>query len=230
MGTLRRSLLLLCMAMTIATFSAQQGKRLRDDDATAILLDRYNQKSDNKHIFKVVEATAYNDMDDSRILRLIIQETKCLKSSNQNPNQCEVKVPPRGKFCRGKIPFYNGSVVFGPLCDLEGLLFNEEVSNAEISPGQGSESSGRGNNRGGRRQRRHEDAETQEVSDAELSPVHGFGGNGHGHGGRGRGRRGRGGRGRGGRRGRPFRPGPGPFPSPQPGPDFPRPQPDPDLP
>ncbi|XP_043837041.1 cathelicidin-6-like isoform X1 [Dromiciops gliroides] len=103
MGPLGRSLLVLCVAMSITTLCAQQGERVSDREAVALLLDAYNRESHDDYIFGLLETKPASDQAGRRILSFTVQETKCLKSENQNLDQCEFKEGGVVKDCKGEV-------------------------------------------------------------------------------------------------------------------------------
>ncbi|XP_074139202.1 uncharacterized protein LOC141551441 isoform X2 [Sminthopsis crassicaudata] len=107
MGSLRRSLLVLCVAVTItitSTLSVQQKKKLSDQEARSLLQATYNnQVSDDNFLYKILEIKHVSYETERQIVRFTIQETRCLKSENQNPDQCEFKDDGLVKDCSGRI-------------------------------------------------------------------------------------------------------------------------------
>ncbi|XP_043856714.1 cathelicidin-3-like [Dromiciops gliroides] len=247
MGPLGRSLLVLCVATSITTLCAQQGERVSDREAVALLLDAYNRESHDDYIFGLLETKPASDQAGRRILSFTVQETKCLKSENQNLDQCEFKEGGVVRNCKGEVSSERHLPVVVVSCDsvdAQGAQAQEESSDNVLAAcrrdrhgrcrGRGRRKRGqRGGRRRGRqrgRQRGRRDVE-REPSDT-FPSRHGrtFSEDSFAPSFR--------------RRPRPFprprpgpfpRPGPGPqpgpnFPGPQPGPNFPGPQPNPDFP
>ncbi|XP_043837046.1 cathelicidin-related antimicrobial peptide Bf-CRAMP-like isoform X2 [Dromiciops gliroides] len=136
MGPLGRSLLVLCVAMSITTLCAQQGERVSDREAVALLLDAYNRESHDDYIFGLLETKPASDQAGRRILSFTVQETKCLKSENQNLDQCEFKEGGVVKDCKGEVSSERHLPVVVVSCDsvdAQGAQAQEE-SNDDVSP------------------------------------------------------------------------------------------------
>ncbi|XP_074139203.1 cathelicidin-7-like [Sminthopsis crassicaudata] len=103
MGSLRRNLLILCMAVTIATLSAHPRKRLNEQQAISLLLAKYNRLSSDNFLYRLLEVRPLSNQTERQILRFTIQETRCLKSENRNPDQCEFKNDGLVRDCSGQI-------------------------------------------------------------------------------------------------------------------------------
>ncbi|KAM9100096.1 cathelicidin-3 [Sarcophilus harrisii] len=117
MGSLRRNLLILCVAVTIATLSAHPRKRLNDQQTISLLLDKYNKLSDDNFLYRVLEVRPRSDQTERRILHFTIQETRCLKSENQNPDQCEFRENGLVRDCAGQISSARNQRVFLLSCN-----------------------------------------------------------------------------------------------------------------
>uniref|UniRef100_A0A4X2KTY3 Cathelicidin antimicrobial peptide n=1 Tax=Vombatus ursinus TaxID=29139 RepID=A0A4X2KTY3_VOMUR len=154
MGSLGRSFLVLCVAITIATLSAQQRERLSDQEAISLLLATYNRESNDDFIYGLLQAKSVSDQAEKRILSFTIQETKCLKSENLNPDQCEFKEGGLVRDCSGEISSEQRPPVVLVSCDLSAQEPQAQgVSDADPSPVHGRRG-GRGRRgRGGRRGR-----------------------------------------------------------------------------
>ncbi|XP_044533060.1 prophenin and tritrpticin precursor-like [Gracilinanus agilis] len=103
MGSLGRSLLVLCIALATATLSAQQRRGLSDQEALSLFLRVYNRDSKDNAIFKLRESRSVLREGRRLTLNAIIQETNCLKSENQNPDQCEFKERGLVRDCSGEM-------------------------------------------------------------------------------------------------------------------------------
>ncbi|XP_074138683.1 cathelicidin-2-like [Sminthopsis crassicaudata] len=108
MESLRRSLLVLCVAVTItitSTLSVQQKKKLSDQEARSLLQATYNKESHDNFIYKILEIKHVSNQTERQIVRFTIQETRCLKLENRYPDQCEFKDDGLVKDCLGQISF-----------------------------------------------------------------------------------------------------------------------------
>ncbi|XP_007499776.2 cathelicidin-3-like [Monodelphis domestica] len=103
MGSLGRSLLVLCVALTIATLSAQRRRGLSDQEALSLFLKIYNRDSSDNAIFRLRESQPVLREGRTLTLNATIQETNCLKSENRNPDQCEFKERGLVRDCSGKM-------------------------------------------------------------------------------------------------------------------------------
>uniref|UniRef100_K7E2B6 Cathelicidin-related peptide lutzicidin-like n=1 Tax=Monodelphis domestica TaxID=13616 RepID=K7E2B6_MONDO len=103
MGSPGRSLLVLCVALTIATLSAQRRRGLSDQEALSLFLKIYNRDSSDNAIFRLRESQPVLREGRTLTLNATIQETNCLKSENRNPDQCEFNERGLVRDCSGKM-------------------------------------------------------------------------------------------------------------------------------